>query len=257
MVPEKQSTSVSSTNEVPNDEMRIAWRYNNLDKVDSEQGGGSQRDGKNAYTFDLSQSIEDVGLASIDVTLFGRGDEKTHSNEKCVFSNPVYVSLFQKLQQKLSDPEFEVTNSGGQMPASATKKNLLRICIESLGSPLWYGDHFAEDICLFLAILKAAVRTSLSVCCITIPAHLFKYIVSNTMKAFKWHSNRFPLAQQFKSYTIFPLKYFHCRTHRLFIVFAIWLIIRLNWNRFLARTKKQIPSSKSTMDCSSFEKWPH
>lgn len=164
--------------------MRIAWRYNNLDKVDSEQGGSNQKDGKNAYTFDLSQSIEDDALDSIDVTLFGRGDDKIHSNENSVFSNPAYVSLLQKLQQILSKPEFEGTSSSGQVPAMTTmaKKNLLRICIESFGSPLWYDEHFAEDICLFLTILKAAVRTTLSVCCITIPSHLFKYIVSDTEK---------------------------------------------------------------------------
>lgn len=198
MVPEKSSTSSTAAiashpplpNAAQNDEMRIAWRYNNLDKVNAEQGGGNQ---KNSYTFDLSQSINDGALDSLDITLFGRAnDAEAHSTEHSIFHNPAYVSLLQKLQQKLSNATFEA--AGGQSSTSSlssatpTAKNLLRICIESLGSPLWYGEHFTEDLCLFLTILKAAVRVSLSVCCITVPTHLFKYIVcsieSNQSRSF-------------------------------------------------------------------------
>lgn len=70
MVPEKSTSSSTAmpspsaplSNSNLNDEMRIAWRYNNLDKIDSEQGGTSQTDAKNSYTFDLSQSIDDGAL---------------------------------------------------------------------------------------------------------------------------------------------------------------------------------------------------
>lgn len=188
MVPEK--SSISSTpattlqqpleNAAQNDDMRIAWRYNNLDKVNAEQGNQ-----KNSYTFDLSQSINDGALNSHDITLFGKAnDAEAHSTDSSIFHNPAYVSLLQKLQQKLSNATFEAV--GGQSSTSSlssstatttTTKNLLRICIESFGSPLWYTEHFTEDICLFLTILKAIVRVSLSVCCITVPTHLFKYIV--------------------------------------------------------------------------------
>lgn len=174
MVAEKSFTSSTTSNPMQNsqnDEMRIAWRYNNLDKVDSEQGGSTQSDGQNAYTFDLSQSVEDGAFNSLDITVFGK-DDAEHSSENPIFHNPAYVSLLEKLRLKLSEPEFE---ADGQ---STSKKNLLRICIESFGSPLWYDDQFANDICLFLTVLKATVRASLSVCCITIPSHLFKYIVS-------------------------------------------------------------------------------
>lgn len=181
VVAEKQSTtsspsSVSNAVAGANDEMRIAWRYNNLDKVDSEQGGSSQKDGKNAYTFDLSQSVEDGALSSLDVTLFGR-DESTDANENTIFHNPAYVSLLQKLREKMNEPAFD---ANGPPIDATTKKNLLRISIESLGSPLWYDSQFSDDLCLFLTILKATVRMSLSVCCITAPTHLFKHIVSYT-----------------------------------------------------------------------------
>lgn len=176
MVPEKQMTTSTAKNvTASNDEMRIAWRYNNLDKVDSEQGNVNQRDGKNSYTFDLSQSIEDDTLSSLDITLFGK-DEIIHSNKiNSIFHNPDYVSLIQKLREKMNESTFDSSSQ-----TATTKKNLLRICIESLGSPHWYDDHCTDDFCLFLTILKAAVRVSLSVCCITAPAHLFKYIVSES-----------------------------------------------------------------------------
>lgn len=183
MIPLKQSTSFSSTSESSilnpaqslnaNDEMRIAWRYNNLEKIDSEQGGASQKDGNNSYTFDLSQSIENGALNSMDITLYGKNDEMIPSNTSAIFHNPDYVSLIQKLHDKMSESTFDAS---GQ--TTTTKKNLLRISIESLGSPLWYNEHFTEDLCLFLTILKAAMRVSLSVCCITAPTHLFKHIVS-------------------------------------------------------------------------------
>lgn len=180
MVPEKSSSSSStaSSSSLPssnaNDEMRIAWRYNNLDKIDSEQGGTTKTDAKNAYTFDLSQSIGDDALKSTDISLFGM-DECTDFDVKSIFHNPAYVSLIQKLRDKMNDSLFSV-NSQASSPAS--KKNLLRICIESLGSPLWYDEHFVRDFCLFLSVLKAAIRDSLSVCCITAPTYLFKHIVS-------------------------------------------------------------------------------
>lgn len=194
MVPEKStsssSTAMSSPSASPlsnsnvNDEMRIAWRYNNLNKVDSEQGGTSQTDAKNSYTFDLSQSIDDGALKDLDVTLFGKDESSNrHSDEmNSIFHNPAYVSLIQKLRDKMTDSTFGVDSQTvvaiSTAAATTSKKNLLRICIESLGSPLWYDEHFARDFCLFLSVLKAAVRASLSVCCITVPAYLFKYIVS-------------------------------------------------------------------------------
>lgn len=188
MIPGKQSTSLSSSSSSSfaessianpthsinqNNEMRIAWRYNNLEKIDSEQGGASQKDGNNSYTFDLSQSMANDTLHSLDVTLFGKNDATMCSNDRSTFHNPDYVSLIQKLQEKMTESTF---NGSGQITSS--KQNLLRICIESFGSPLWYDEHFTKDFCLFLTILKAAMRQSLSVCCITAPTHLFKFIVS-------------------------------------------------------------------------------
>lgn len=204
MVPEKYTSSSSSSAAMPqstaasslsnsnvNDEMRIAWRYNNLNKVDSEQGGTSQMDAKNSYTFDLSQSIDDGTLKDLDVTMFGKDESNHHSNvTNKNFHNPAYVSLIQTLRDKMADSSFGVDSQTATTISTTSKKNLLRICIESLGSPLWYDEYFSRDFCLFLSVLKAAVRVSLSVCCITVPAYLFKCIVSvifNNQYSYSWH----------------------------------------------------------------------
>lgn len=278
MVPEKSppssssralslsSTSSSPSNANVNDEMRIAWRYNNLDRVDSEQGGTNQMDAKNSYTFDLSQSIADDALASSDITLFGM-DECARLDGSSIFHNPAYVSLIQKLRDKMNDSTFGVsaqTSSAPPMP----KKNLLRICIESLGSPLWYDEHFVRDFCLFLSVLKAAVRDSLSVCCITAPTYLFKCIVSATCFFFlqlSSFSKTFP-KKAAAAATVFHLEFsifrfvfsLACsRIQRYCIVYEIWSIMPLNWSHLPALIRKRMPCLKSIMDCFSFAKWQH
>ncbi|EDV57869.1 putative elongator complex protein 4 [Drosophila erecta] len=96
---------------------------------------------------------------------------KTGSQESQsqIFHNPRYGGLLNDIQQLLRDESF----------VAGTKKNLCRICLTSLGSPLWYDDHFGEDLIKFLTLLMASVRNCNSVCLITMPMHLIaKYDAS-------------------------------------------------------------------------------
>lgn len=59
------------------------------------------------------------------------------------------------------------------------QKNILRIGIQNLGSPLWGDDICCKENCdnnhrltKFLYILRGLLRSSLSACIITMPAHL-------------------------------------------------------------------------------------
>lgn len=166
-----------------NDDMKIAWRYNNMNKIDLEQGSSQQ---KNSYVFDLTQSIDSDTVKELDFTLFG--DDQHLETTNSLFGNPIYSALLDKLKKRISDeafnPNVQTTRPVPQVSSNTLKKNLLRICIESLGSPVWYDENFTSDLCLFLTILKAIVRTSLSVCCISVPAHLFHHIVSESYKTF-------------------------------------------------------------------------
>ncbi|XP_064536169.1 elongator complex protein 4 [Drosophila montana] len=88
------------------------------------------------------------------------------------FYNPRYGRLLDYLQLLLNDESFEPGTNVQQ-------KNLCRVCLTSLGSPLWYDEHFAEDLLKFLTILRASVRSCTAVCFITMPMHLIaKYETS-------------------------------------------------------------------------------
>ncbi|XP_073812261.1 elongator complex protein 4 [Musca autumnalis] len=82
-----------------------------------------------------------------------------------LFENSKYLRLLKEIQQLLRDDKF---HSGGFL----IKKSLCRVCITSLGSPMWYDDKYGDDLLKFLTILRAAVRSSVSVCFITMPMHL-------------------------------------------------------------------------------------
>ncbi|XP_013101623.1 elongator complex protein 4 [Stomoxys calcitrans] len=82
-----------------------------------------------------------------------------------LFENAKYFRLLKEIQQLLRDDKF---HSGGFL----IKKSLCRVCITSLASPMWYDDNYGEDLLKFLTILRAAVRSSVSVCFITMPMHL-------------------------------------------------------------------------------------
>ncbi|XP_037033344.1 elongator complex protein 4 [Bradysia coprophila] len=151
-IPNKSETS----------DMRIAWRYNSLPSMDTTQ--------KSLTYFDSSKRIDREMLASSDIEYFKPIDERLDSPTEQSFHNSVYGQILVNLKTKLNNSKFSAEESDG------AGKNLLRISISSLGSPLWYDDDFLEDVCLFLYCLKALVRTSLAVACISVPSHLFKHL---------------------------------------------------------------------------------
>lgn len=87
------------------------------------------------------------------------------------FYNARYDRLLNYIQLLLNDSIFEPG-------AHIQEKNLCRVCLTSLGSPLWYDDHFAEDLLKFLTILRGSVRSCTAVCFITMPMHLIAKYVS-------------------------------------------------------------------------------
>lgn len=87
------------------------------------------------------------------------------------FYNARYDRLLNYIQLLLNDSIFEPG-------ANMQEKNLCRVCLTSLGSPLWYDDHFAEDLLKFLTILRGSVRSCTAVCFITMPMHLIAKYVS-------------------------------------------------------------------------------
>lgn len=139
--------------------MRIAWRYNALPKVDINQS-------VIGHSFDLTKPIDNDRLKSLNIEFFN-DFQVNELNEN--FETSVFSRLLKALKEKLS-------NYGES--SNSCEKNFLRICINALGSPFWYSDTYKSDVCKFLISLKALVRSSRSVCCITMPTHLLQYYVS-------------------------------------------------------------------------------
>ncbi|XP_066894162.1 elongator complex protein 4 isoform X2 [Kogia breviceps] len=96
-------------------------------------------------------------------------------NEEPCSLNHGYIKLLQFIQNIIYEEGFDGSNP------QKKQKNILRIGIQNLGSPLW-GD----DICWtengdsncsltkFLYVLRGLLRTSLSTCIITVPTHLIQ-----------------------------------------------------------------------------------
>lgn len=145
-------------NQTDDDGLKIAWRYNALPKVDAEQKVSNQ-----GHSFDLTKLITEDSLNELKITLFDSLPNNSFGN---IFINCYFGQLLNSIKTAIA-------------PITAQEqKNLLRISISSLGSPLWYDKNYTKELCLFLTMLKAIVRNSLAVCCITMPMHLVKHHVS-------------------------------------------------------------------------------
>ncbi|XP_074192269.1 elongator complex protein 4 isoform X4 [Rhinolophus sinicus] len=86
-----------------------------------------------------------------------------------------YIKLLQFIQKIIYEEGFDGSNP------QKKQKNILRIGIQNLGSPLWGDDVCCTENCdnshnltKFLYILRGLLRTSLSACIITMPTHLIQ-----------------------------------------------------------------------------------
>ncbi|KAM5222469.1 elongator complex protein 4 isoform 3-T3 [Hipposideros larvatus] len=104
-----------------------------------------------------------------------------------------YIELLQFIQKIIYEEGFDGSNpqlrfmgnmssvSWRCLSGEKKQKNILRIGIQNLGSPLWGDDICCTENCdnshsltKFLYILRGLLRTSLSACIITMPTHLIQ-----------------------------------------------------------------------------------
>ncbi|KAL2806302.1 elongator complex protein 4 isoform 3 [Daubentonia madagascariensis] len=86
-----------------------------------------------------------------------------------------YIKLLHFIQNIIYEEGFDGSNP------QKKQKNILRIGIQNLGSPLWGDDICCTENCdnshsltKFLYVLRGLLRTSLSACIITMPTHLIQ-----------------------------------------------------------------------------------
>lgn len=144
-----KSTPSKEVLETTDNDLRIAFRYQALPKLDSIQRGAVS----SQINYDLTKKYE---------------LEKINSYEKInyfAFENKLTeTSAFDDLIKSLNSFVGENSNE------------LTRICINSLGSPLWYSETFSDDLLNFLSKLKSIVRYNNIICFITMPLHLINLI---------------------------------------------------------------------------------
>ncbi|XP_022105745.1 elongator complex protein 4-like [Acanthaster planci] len=139
------------------DRMKIAWRYEHLPKHQSTPS--THRFG---HFYDLSKSMPSDRLSSISCHCVPMNDESG--------SVSPYLRLFQHIEQQITEGGFSLLHK------QSSNRNILRIAIHSLASPLWGEEQVVSqgvELCQFLHALRALLRNSLAVCVITMPTHLF------------------------------------------------------------------------------------
>ncbi|XP_011206207.2 elongator complex protein 4 [Bactrocera dorsalis] len=90
--------------------------------------------------------------------------QKQNNNCEKIFNNSKYQRFLKLVQSFAKEEKFS--------SSTLVYRSLCRICITSLGSPLWYDEEFPKNILKFLTVLRGIVRNSVSVCFITMPMHL-------------------------------------------------------------------------------------
>ncbi|XP_045340815.1 elongator complex protein 4 isoform X5 [Leopardus geoffroyi] len=104
---------------------------------------------------------------------FPEKSSSTLNIEPCSLTHG-YIKLLQFIQNIIYEEGFDGSNP------QKKQKNILRIGIQNLGSPLW-GDDIcctengnSHSLTKFLYVLRGLLRTSLSACMITMPTHLIQ-----------------------------------------------------------------------------------
>lgn len=163
--PSKEGDQLSSGD----NSMKIAWRYQNLPKVQS-----SQPTAKFGHFFDFTKTI-DMGRISkaLKYEFKARNSWKKgndiSSSEDSSFFNPIYQDLLKSIKEIIEKKGHCTTNQELQ------DQTILRIVIQSLDSPLWGArDSLTADhsLTMFLYYLRGLLRSSYAVCFITVPSYL-------------------------------------------------------------------------------------
>ncbi|XP_064423303.1 elongator complex protein 4 isoform X2 [Latimeria chalumnae] len=179
---EEEIVNINQSVREHQDSMKIAWRYQNLPKMQTSLASSSRF----GHYFDVSKSMSPEMLYSVSCHNFYPGNEVSLDSVPMIGNkNTVYMKLLQSIQRVIRNEGFD-----GACPQKK-QKNILRIGIRSLGSALWGDDICYQDnpehvhsLTMFLYALRGLLRTSLTVCIITVPAHLIqnKAIMSRIVK---------------------------------------------------------------------------
>uniref|UniRef100_A0AAQ4S0L9 Elongator complex protein 4 n=1 Tax=Gasterosteus aculeatus aculeatus TaxID=481459 RepID=A0AAQ4S0L9_GASAC len=153
------------------DAMKIAWRYQNLPKVQSALASSSRF----GHYYDVSKTMEPEIRQAAKCHRFYLTEHPTQSPPTHSTMLESYSALLKSLQEVINSEGFDVA-----APMSKSR-NILRIGLPSLGSALWGDDLSCHDnprnghaLATFFYGLRAMLRSSLAVAVVTVPSHLIQ-----------------------------------------------------------------------------------
>ncbi|XP_047372665.1 elongator complex protein 4 isoform X1 [Sciurus carolinensis] len=155
-----------------NTKMKIAWRYQLLPKMEV----GPVSSSRFGHYYDVSKRMPQELLEASKCHGFFLPQKVSSTLKVEPYSlTHGYTKLLQFIQNIIYEEGFDGSNPQNK------QKNILRIGIQNLGSPLWGDDICCTENCnnshnltKFLYVLRGLLRTSLSACIITMPTHLIQ-----------------------------------------------------------------------------------
>ncbi|XP_032080101.1 elongator complex protein 4 isoform X1 [Thamnophis elegans] len=152
--------------------MRIAWRYQNKPKQEVTHIPFS----KFGHYFDLSKTMAPELIQNINWNGFFIPEEASLDiDEKSCKKACTYTRLLHSIQKVICQQGYNGSTF------QKKQRNVLRIGIQGLGSVLWGDDICCTEnpenlysLTRFMYALRGLLRTSLSVCIITVPTHLIQ-----------------------------------------------------------------------------------
>ncbi|XP_057695790.1 elongator complex protein 4 isoform X1 [Corythoichthys intestinalis] len=153
------------------DAMKIAWRYQNLPKVQNALASTSRF----GHYYDVSKTMEPEIRQAAKCHHFYLPEHPSHSSATHSSMLGSYSALLKSIEEVIRRDGFSVATT------MTKSRNILRIGLHSLGSPLWDDDLCCQDnpkhshaLTTFLYGLRALMRSSLSVAVVTVPSHLIQ-----------------------------------------------------------------------------------
>ncbi|XP_059060241.1 elongator complex protein 4 [Achroia grisella] len=149
------------------DKMKIAWRYEGLSQVESSFGSNTNF----GHHFDLSKHIDADTIKNSNIRYC---DPNIDKHDITGFQNNLYSNLINVIKDTISQEEYQ--------QRAKQNKNMLRISIQSLGSPIWMamdcdetgvGMRYGHDLIKFIYCLRVLLRDTNAVAFVTLPSHLF------------------------------------------------------------------------------------
>ncbi|XP_033339952.1 elongator complex protein 4 [Megalopta genalis] len=140
------------------EQMKIAWRYQNMKAVDSSPGEGQSF----GHFYDLTKKMERETIEKADITQW---NDDSCPTKDSTFENSSYSKVLQCIQKTISEGQYSISET----PA---KRQILRIAIHSLGSRLWFSDteeKSNQDLLKFLYLFRVLLRYSYAVGVVTVP----------------------------------------------------------------------------------------